>query len=139
MDDLEPALSIIAKLGMLYKKLDRHSQQAVPQHVVNRVVIDATGTIIEMELRPPFTYLHALRNRAGGNSGGAADAGKIKTSSIMAACSTYGSFGTPPPKFIEHLFDTPDVDKLIYFVNAIAYPQRKAVEKFLTRVTEHLA
>ncbi|MCI0709641.1 MAG: recombinase family protein [Chloroflexi bacterium] len=83
--NLDAALTLIAKLGILYGRLDQHDQQKVLRLVVNRVMIDATGTIIRMDLRPPFTYLHALRHGGENGRGNSADQGKTKTSSADTA------------------------------------------------------
>ena len=59
VDNLETALQIIARIGQLYNRLERKDQKELLRQVVNRVVVNDSGTV-RLELRSPFAYLHDL-------------------------------------------------------------------------------
>ncbi len=50
--NLDAALTIIAKVGLLYNKLERSDQKDLLRQMVN-----LEGMIIRLELLPPFSYL----------------------------------------------------------------------------------
>lgn len=58
--NLDAALSVITKLGILYNKVDKENQRDLLRHIIKRVIINVEGKIIEVELRTPFTYLRSL-------------------------------------------------------------------------------
>ena len=57
---LDDALSLIAKAGILFDKLDAQGQRQLLQHMVKRVVINPEGRVLRIELRTPFSYLRSL-------------------------------------------------------------------------------
>jgi hypothetical protein len=57
---LDDALSLIAKAGILFDKLDKQGQRQLLQHMVERVVINPEGRVLRIELRTPFSYLRSL-------------------------------------------------------------------------------
>ena len=61
--NLDTALTIISKVGILYSKLERDSQKKLLREMVNRVVVCPEGTILRMELLPPFAYLKKVTDR----------------------------------------------------------------------------
>ncbi len=63
---LDAALNVIAEISKRYKKQDFKRQREILRQVVSKVVIDEAGQIIRLELHPPFTYLHYLKNGNGG-------------------------------------------------------------------------
>jgi hypothetical protein len=64
----EIRLSVIAKVGVLYSKLGRSDQKSLLREMVDRMVISPDGTILRMELLPPFAYLKEVTDRVRGNS-----------------------------------------------------------------------
>src|SRR5215813_2442899 len=57
---LDEALSLIAKAGILFERLDKQGQRQLLQHMVERVVINPEGRVLRIELRTPFSYLRSL-------------------------------------------------------------------------------
>jgi hypothetical protein len=73
--NLDAALTIIAKVGILYNKLERSDQKDLLRQMVERVVVNPERIIIRLELLPPFSYLRHVTERVQ-NSGGSAVEGK---------------------------------------------------------------
>ena len=90
--NLDAALTIIAKVGILYKNLVAKDQHELLRQMVKRVVVGLEGTILRVELLPPFAYLDELSRRVGGS--GEADR-KTKTSNDAGQCSDYVLCGRP--------------------------------------------
>ena len=63
---LDAALNVIAEISKRYKRQDFKRQREILRQIVSKVVIDEAGQIIRLELHPPFTYLHSLKNGNGG-------------------------------------------------------------------------
>ncbi len=61
--DLDTALTITAKVGILYESLDQCSQRDVLREMVDRIVVDRAGNIVRMDLLPPFGYLKRLTDQ----------------------------------------------------------------------------
>jgi DNA invertase Pin-like site-specific DNA recombinase len=59
INNLDTALGIIAKIGVLYNSLERSDQKELLRQVVERVIVNAEG-IVKLELRTPFAYLKDL-------------------------------------------------------------------------------
>ncbi len=59
ISNLDTALGIIAKIGVLYNSLERSDQKELLRQIVERVVVNAQG-IVKLELRTPFAYLKDL-------------------------------------------------------------------------------
>jgi hypothetical protein len=87
--NLDAALTIIAKVGILYDKLERSDQKELLRQMVN-----PEGMIVRLELLPPFSYLWHVTERVQ-NSGGSAVEGKTKTSTHAGQCSDYVQSGDP--------------------------------------------
>ena len=93
VENLDAALTIIAKVGILYNKLERDSQKKLLREMVNRVVVNPEGTVLRMELLPPFAYLKEVTDRVRQES---EDTGrKTKTSTQAGQCSSLISLGAP--------------------------------------------
>jgi DNA invertase Pin-like site-specific DNA recombinase len=92
--NLNDALTLIAKIGILYSKLERSHQKDLLRHIVERVVVDPEGRIIRMELLPPFAYLNTLFHQVTARNTGN-DAGKTKTSQQAGQCSDWLALGDP--------------------------------------------
>ncbi len=85
LDNLNAALHIISKIGVLYHKLERSQQKKLLREVIERIVVDAEGTVLRIELQPPFAYLHDLSCKA--QKAADVEAEKTKTSSQAGSCS----------------------------------------------------
>lgn len=86
--NLDAALNIISKVGILYSRLERSDQKDLLRHMIERVVVNPEGMIIRLELLPPFSYLHLVTQRVQ-KTGGRAVKGKTKTSTKAGQCSDY--------------------------------------------------
>ena len=94
--NLDAALNIIAKVGILYKQLDRADQRRLVHEMVDKIIIDPQGNIRRMELLPPFAYLKDVTDRVrGGRGTNEGCAGKTKTSNDAGQCSSFLSEGRP--------------------------------------------
>ncbi len=83
VENLEGALQIIAKLGVLYNQLSRSDQKELLRLVVERVIVDPEG-FVRLELRAPFAYLKQIANGVCQEL-----AGKQKTSTHAGQCSDW--------------------------------------------------
>jgi DNA invertase Pin-like site-specific DNA recombinase len=63
IDNLDSALHIISKIGVLYQQLERQQQKQLLREIVQRIVVDVEGTVLRIDLLPPFAYLHDLSHR----------------------------------------------------------------------------
>jgi hypothetical protein len=100
LDNLDAALHIISKIGVLYHQLERSQQKKLLREVIERIVVDAEGTVLRIELQPPFAYLHDLTCRA--QQAAETEAEKTKTSAKAGSCSSYALQGGPegqPPVY----------------------------------------
>ncbi|GAB4511105.1 MAG: hypothetical protein OHK0046_08730 [Anaerolineae bacterium] len=88
INDLDDALTIIEKLGILYETLSQADQRELLRNVVERVVVNTEGKIDRVEYLPPFAYLQEVRERV--NEGTEAQSGTLagnETDGCLAACS----------------------------------------------------
>ena len=69
INDLDDALTLIAKLGVLYGKLSRSDQKELLRNVVERVVVNPEGKIARVDLLPPFAYLQDISGKISGGEG----------------------------------------------------------------------
>ena len=94
IDNLDAALHIISRIGVLYQQLDRKSQKKLLREMIERIVVDVEGTIIRIDLLPPFAYLHDLSCRT--QAAAESEANQTKTSPVMAgSCSALLPLGVP--------------------------------------------
>src|SRR5690606_24997003 len=91
ISNLDAAISVIAKVGVLYSKLDRSNQKRLLREMVNRIVLSPEGAILRMELLPPFAYLKEVTDRVRGS---ASDTEETKTSREAGLCSAVYGLGT---------------------------------------------
>ncbi|MDX1993605.1 MAG: hypothetical protein SF029_14550, partial [bacterium] len=93
IEHLDQALTIVAKVGVLFEEMARSEQKALLREMVERVIIDPDGTVLRLELLPPFAYLHRLTQQVKGKHNGRT----TKTSSAGSAgsCSMVVSSGGP--------------------------------------------
>lgn len=92
---LDEALHIISKIGVLFKKLNASSQKELLREIVERVVVNPGGTVIRMELFPPFSYLQQLSHQVGSGEVSGSGVGKTKTSMKAGLSSINISRGVP--------------------------------------------
>lgn len=98
--NLDTALTIIAKVGILYHNLQRSNQKAVLREMVDKIVVDGAGNIVRLELLPPFAYLKQLADRVKGETN-SEDGLRNKNNSISAVvpnCSDCTISGGPEGK-----------------------------------------
>ena len=112
---LDDALHIIAKIGVLFRKLDASSQKELLREIVERVVVDPSGRVLRVELLPPFSYLHGLSDRIRNADDGGDGDGKAKTSVNAGSCSTKLSVGGPEET------RTPDLYSAIVALSQLSY------------------
>lgn len=89
--NLDAAITVIAKVGVLYGKLERSDQRKLLREMVDRVIVSPEGKILRMELLPPFAYLKEVIDRV--REGGGVEA-QTKTSLSAGQCSSFPSSGT---------------------------------------------
>jgi len=116
--DLDAALDVIAEIGTRYVQQSEQRQRAILRHVVGKVVINPEGTIIRLELLPPFSYLHLVTQRVQ-KTGGRAVKGKTKTSTKAGLCSDYVLSGEPDKTQSEH----PPQYQTAFFLQQLTFPQ----------------
>jgi DNA invertase Pin-like site-specific DNA recombinase len=57
LNDLDDGVAILHQLPTLYGKLPQDEQQLMLNLLIQRVVVDRSGTLLRIELHPPFAYL----------------------------------------------------------------------------------
>ena len=92
VENLDAALQIISEIAARYPLHSIPQQRAILLHMVERVLIDHESRIVDMELKPPFSYLVQLGQR-GTTGGEKKQTGKMKTS--RAAGSLQNPLGVP--------------------------------------------
>jgi hypothetical protein len=60
LDDLDTALFLMTKMGVLFDRLEPKDQQTLLQIIANQIIIDASGEIVNQVLHSPFSYLKFL-------------------------------------------------------------------------------
>jgi DNA invertase Pin-like site-specific DNA recombinase len=93
IDNLDAALRIISRIGVLYQQLDRKQQKKLLREIIERIVVNAEGAIIRIDLLSPFAYLHDLSRRT--QQAAEDEAEKTKTSVDAGSCSTPVPLGVP--------------------------------------------
>jgi hypothetical protein len=88
IDDLDEALTIIAKLGILYETLSRGDQKELLRNVVERVVVNTEGEIERVDLLPPFAYLREVCEKVSGGEETSENLARIETGDVAATCSS---------------------------------------------------
>ena len=85
----------ISKIGVLYQQLERKQQKQLLREIVQRIVVDAEGTILRIDLLPPFAYLHDLSRRVQITGRAESEAKKEKSSPETGSCSSSTFLNTP--------------------------------------------
>ena len=86
VNNLDVALKIIAKVGLLYNSLERSDKKELLRLMVEKVVVDFEGKV-RLELRPAFAYLHEISERV--RCKGEVGADKTKASECAGSCSDW--------------------------------------------------
>ena len=86
--NLDAALTVIAKAGILYNKLERSDQKELLRQMIERVVVNPEGMITRLELMSPFSYLRHVTQRIQ-NVGGVFSEEKTNANPEVGACSDY--------------------------------------------------
>ena len=73
--NLDAALTVVTKVGLLYNKLERSDQKDLLRQMIERVVVNPEGMLTRLELMPPFSYLRHVTQRIQ-NDGGVFSEGK---------------------------------------------------------------
>jgi len=126
IDNLDSAIRLLTKIGILFKKLAPQKQKFLLKQIIKRVVINREGMIIKVELYSPFTYLHALAKMCQMNRDGSENK---KSSELGLDVSKDVALGVPTFSYIEHL-SQPAQAVFLYF-ESISYPQRAEQHRFL--------
>lgn len=102
IESLDAALTLIAKTGILFEKLDQQGKRDLLLHMVERVVINLEGTIVDVKLRTPFSYLsrliedqRGLCRASGTGNGSQTSMAKNETGAEDSACSKFGALSGP--------------------------------------------
>ncbi|MDX1992565.1 MAG: hypothetical protein SF029_09250 [bacterium] len=128
--NLDAALTIIAKVGILYDNLERSDQKELLRQMVERVVVNPEGMIVRLELLPPFSYLRHVTERVQ-NNGGSAVEGKTKTSTQAGQCSDYIQSGELSKTQLEHRILSVNT---LEFTHTIAFPQNNKLKRLSTEL-----
>ena len=88
IDDLDDALTLITKLGILYETLSRSDQKDLLRNVIERVVINPEGEIARVDLLPPFAYLRDISDIVSGGEENLENPIKTQTGDDTATCSS---------------------------------------------------
>lgn len=88
IDDLDQALTIITKLGILYKTLEHAQKKELLKNVVERVVVNLKGEIERVDLLPPFAYLYEICEKVQDGEETSENASETQTGDIVATCSS---------------------------------------------------
>ncbi len=95
IEDLDAALNIISKLGILYETLPHANQKLLLRNVVERVVVNPEGQIIRVDLLPPFAYLKDVNEKVSMSCGASASPAENQTSGAAAGWSSFDLDGAP--------------------------------------------
>lgn len=63
ISNLDVALDLIAKISVLYDKLNCNDKSALLRLIVEKVIIDQDGNVMNLKLRPPFAYLRQIAHQ----------------------------------------------------------------------------
>ncbi|MEM9954341.1 MAG: recombinase family protein [Chloroflexota bacterium] len=85
VSNLNVALEIITYAGIVYNSLKRKDQKELLRQMIDKVVIDATGTI-RLELRSPFGYLRDISKEIEQQRGCSSRTEKQKADDNVGSC-----------------------------------------------------
>lgn len=95
IDDLDNALTLITKLGILYETLSRSNQKELLRNVIERVVVNPDGEIARVDLLPPFAYLRDISDIVSGGEENLENLIKTQTGDTVITCSSQVLESTP--------------------------------------------
>jgi hypothetical protein len=129
--NLDAALHIISKIGVLYGGLDEPQKRQLLREIIERVVVNADGEILRMELLAPFTYLTKLSQKlqvieVGKNSKEA----ESETASLFAGCSTCTTLGVPDGIQSEHV----SPQTTAQFLQQLTFPQSAVLQRLTNKL-----
>ncbi len=132
IDNLDSALSIIAKISILYNKLEFCDKKELLQLIFERIVVNSDGEIIQVDLLPPFAYLMNICSEINDDT-----KAQIKQTKFVCAsehCSTQVQLSDPNDTQDEpsKIFFSRDTSDFVQFLDLIRFPQRTALENLLT-------
>ena len=70
IDDLDAALALLSEAPRLFKRLAKRDQARLLKLLIERVIVDETGSIVEVRLNAPFAYLYDLVQAAAARASG---------------------------------------------------------------------
>lgn len=88
IDNLDDALTLITKLGILYEMISRSDQKELLRNVIKRVVVNSEGEIARVDLRPPFAYLRDISEKVNVGEENLENVIKTKTGDVNTTCSS---------------------------------------------------
>jgi hypothetical protein len=65
LPNLDDALAWITKLAILYETQSIEDQKELLRLVIEQIVVDCDGNILDLKLRPPFAYIQKLLKQFG--------------------------------------------------------------------------
>ena len=95
ISNLDSALHIISKIGVLYDGLNFKQKRNLLRDVVDRVVVDPSGNILRVELKSPFAYLTQLKDQVERDCNEGKTPLKHKTPSVKTRRSTCTTLCVP--------------------------------------------
>ena len=93
LDNLESAINLLAKLGILYDRLAQQERKFLLKQIVKKIVINLEGMIVKVEFYPPFSYLNELASCYGNNGRGFSVENEKSSSGLD--CSKLSLLGVP--------------------------------------------
>jgi len=127
IDNLQAAVNLLAKIGILYERLAQQDRKFLLKQMVKKIVINLEGMIIKVELHAPFTYLRNLALRCE-EDGEQVSVEKDQSSSSGLDCSKVASLGVTTGRKDEQHFLA---ENIIRFTKRTTYPQRARLERLL--------
>jgi hypothetical protein len=91
IDNLDDALDIFSQLPKLYGTLSPDEQQQLLHFLVKKVIVDPEGTILQLELHPPFAYLANQGDRL---------KKRLSKQNVSAAQMMGGAYGTKCSEYV---------------------------------------
>ena len=132
ISNLDAALEIIAFAGIVYNSLERQDKKDLVRQMVDKVIIDITGTI-RLELHSPFGYLRDISKEVANKRGCSTPLEKQKADDIIGLCSgsldSFLSCGKNR-NLSEH---SPSAN--VVFLQSIAFPQRAQCKPISTVIS----
>ena len=119
--DLDDALTLIAKLDILYEELIGEEKRDLLVNLLERVVVDTMGKIVRVEWLSPFAYLQEVAIQL-----------ETKTGEEDSACSRVVLQCGRDKSLIEPHILAPET---VQFIHAVSYPRKSVIQTLVSRVT----